>query len=100
MSTARQKGYCLSISEDCFAQLLEARKSRGRNKDLCCRRHPILIVVPASVIDNWLREFATWGLFAVLAMKSGVSFEARAAMLRQAFDKACEVVIVGVEMFT
>lgn len=65
-----------------------------------CRRHPILIVVPASLIDNWQREFTSWGMFAVLAMKSGTSFDAKASMLRQAFDKTCELVIVGVEMFT
>ncbi|KAK9840685.1 hypothetical protein WJX84_004254 [Apatococcus fuscideae] len=64
------------------------------------RRHPILVVVPASVIDNWLREFSSWGLFMVLAMKSGTTFEAKAAMLRQAFEKSCEVVIVGIELFT
>ncbi|KAK9862888.1 hypothetical protein WJX84_009991 [Apatococcus fuscideae] len=64
------------------------------------RRLPILIVMPASVIDNWLREFASWGIFHVLAIKGGTSFDAKAAMLRQAFNKACEVVIVGVETFT
>lgn len=30
-----------------------------------CRRFPILIIAPSSVLDNWSREFQTWGSFNV-----------------------------------
>ena len=42
------------------ASRLELRCSRCACR---CRRFPLLVIAPSSVLDNWSREFQTWGAF-------------------------------------
>ena len=59
-------------------------------------RAPILIVVPASVIDNWGRELATWGHFGF----GKYAGQNRDAVLDDAKSGKLEVVIIGKALFS
>lgn len=48
----------------CSLKLAEGSEC-DRGRSAICRRAPILIIAPSSVLDNWAREFSTWGSFSV-----------------------------------
>jgi SNF2 family DNA or RNA helicase len=60
-----------------------------------CRRYPILILAPPSVLDNWEREFQTWGSFRT-CMYAGKS---KHTALRGINNGNHEVMLAGLEAF-
>lgn len=57
---------------------------------------PVLIVVPASVIDNWLKELSTWGHFGVDVYKGS----RRESVLENARLGAAEIMLLSHDRFS
>lgn len=64
---------------------------------LFCRRHPILVVAPTSVLTNWQREFATWGAFS-LALCHGRQ-DTRDAVLKGVQHGEFEILLTSYDTF-
>jgi len=60
-----------------------------------CRRYPILILAPPSVLDNWEREFQTWGTFST-CMYAG---RGKKTALRGIDNGSHEIMLCGLEAF-
>ena len=71
------------------------KKTRIRDKELVFNG-PILIVVPATLLQNWEREAGVWGCFEVLLLSG--SEEKRDSVLQRAQQCEVEIVIVSYEM--
>lgn len=57
---------------------------------------PILIIVPNSVIQNWITDFATWGHFSVVVYRG----ENRASALEQIEIGGAEILLMGKSLIT
>lgn len=56
---------------------------------------PILIIVPPSVVENWMNEFQTWGYFGAVAF-SGASRDRALDRIRNGLD---EIMVCGRSVF-
>ena len=59
-------------------------------------RTPVMLIVPASVVDNWMSEFSKWGHFAVYKYTASTADEC----LDNARDGLAEAVVVPKSLFT
>jgi SNF2 family DNA or RNA helicase len=58
------------------------------------QRAPILVIVPPSVVANWMKEFETWGYFGV-----GSYYGERQHALDRVNDGTHEVLVCGASLF-